>query len=88
MGPLGVVAVDEVVELGLLLKEVLPRRLGGLELEGEVHSLMAAVLLRATELDALDGDAEAQPPPRAETALRRDLAIARVRNRRSAQENW
>ena len=62
MGPLVVVAVDEVVELGLLLQEVAAGRLGGLELQGQMHALMAAVLLRMAGLDALDFDAEPEPP--------------------------
>jgi hypothetical protein len=56
--PLVVVAFDEVVEFGLLLEEVGAGRLCGLELQGQMHAFMAAVLLRATWLDALDLDAE------------------------------
>ena len=58
------VAVDEVVELGLLLQEVAAGRLGGLHLQGQMHALVAAVLLRATWLDALDLDSEPEPPDR------------------------
>src|SRR5690606_34026912 len=36
----------------------------GLRLEGQVHALVAAVLLRLARLDALDADAEAHPPDR------------------------
>jgi hypothetical protein len=36
--PFVVVGVNEVVEPGLLLKEVLSGRLGGLELEGQVRA--------------------------------------------------
>src|SRR5215469_9035500 len=62
--PLVVVAVDEVVELGLLLQEVAAGRFGGLQLQGQMHALVAAVLLRATWLDALDLDSEPEPPDR------------------------
>jgi hypothetical protein len=62
--PLVVVAFDEVVEFGLLLEEVGASGLCGLELQGQVHAFMAAVLLRATWLDALDLDAEPEPPDR------------------------
>ena len=58
MRALVVVEVEEVVEPGLLLQEVLGGRLGGLFLQGQVHALMAAVLLRMAGLDALDVDAE------------------------------
>ena len=57
MWALLVVAVDEVVELGLLLQEVLRGGLGGFLLQGQVHALVAAVLLGVTGLDALDADA-------------------------------
>ena len=56
MWPLVVVTVDEVVEPGLLLKEVFSCRFGGLQLEGEVHALVASVLLRATGLDAFHSE--------------------------------
>ena len=64
MRPLVVVAVDEVVELGLLLQEVVAGGLGGLQSSGQMHALVAAVLLRVAGLDALDLDAEPQPPDR------------------------
>jgi hypothetical protein len=34
------------LNLALLLKEVVPGRLGGLKLQGQMHALVAAVLLR------------------------------------------
>jgi hypothetical protein len=53
-----VVAVDEVIELRLLLQEVLRRGLGSFFLQRQVHPLMAAVLLGMTGLDALDVNSE------------------------------
>jgi hypothetical protein len=40
-----VVTVDEVIEPGLLLKEVIGSWLGGLQLQGQMHPLVAAILL-------------------------------------------
>jgi hypothetical protein len=55
--PLVVAALDELIELGLLLQEVLARRFGGFLLQGQVHAFVAAILLRVAKLDALDADA-------------------------------
>jgi len=57
-----VVAVEELIEAFLLLEQVLRGRLGGFLLQGQVHPLVAAVSLRMPGLDALDRDAQAQPP--------------------------
>ena len=59
-----VVNPDEVIEALLLLQEVEGGRLGGLLLQCQVHALVATVLLGMSGLDALDLDAEAQPPDR------------------------
>ncbi len=77
MGPFGVVAADEVVELGLLLKEVLRGRSGGLDLQGQMHALVAAVLLRMAGLDALDLDAEPQRPTESLERLNKALGLAK-----------
>jgi hypothetical protein len=62
VGPLGVEFLGEGIEAGLLLQGIEGWRAGGFLLEGEVHALMPAVLLGMAWLDALDGDAQAQPP--------------------------
>jgi hypothetical protein len=62
MRPLAVELLEEAIEAGLLLQAVGAWRAGGLLLEGEVHALVAAVLLGVSWLDALDGDAESEPP--------------------------
>ncbi|MGY4625424.1 uncharacterized protein YndB with AHSA1/START domain [Bradyrhizobium sp. USDA 4486] len=64
MGALGIELVHEGIEALLLLQAVEARRPGGLLLEGEMHALVPAILLRMTWLDALDGDTEAEPPYR------------------------
>jgi hypothetical protein len=61
--PLGIELATEGIEAGLL-QGIDAGRAGGLAFEGQVHALVAAVLLRVAGLDALDGDAEAQPPDR------------------------
>ena len=53
MWSLVVVNPDELIEAFLLLQEVERGGLGGLFFEGQVHTLVAAVLLRVSELDAL-----------------------------------
>src|SRR3954470_15835568 len=62
MGPLLVEFLDEVVELGLLLKDIGSSGPGGLLFEGQMHAFMTAVLLGMAGLDALDADAQPQPP--------------------------
>ena len=64
MWPFGIEFLNEVVEAGLLLQAVHAGRSGCLFLQREMHALVAAVLLRVARLDALDGDAEPQPPDR------------------------
>src|ERR1700747_848507 len=55
---------DEVIEFCLLLQAVSARRSGGLLLESEMQALVASVLLRMAGLDALDLNAEPEPPHR------------------------
>lgn len=56
--PLEVVALDEAIELRLLLQEVLGRTLRDLLLRRQVHALVPTVLLRMAQLNAFDADAE------------------------------
>ena len=58
MRALAVLAVDEIVELGLLLQEVLGGGLGCFLLQRQVHALVAAILLGMAGFDALDLNAE------------------------------
>jgi len=60
--PITVVTADEGVELRLLLQEVLCGGLGRLPLHGQMHALVAAILLGMPRLDALDLNAKPQPP--------------------------
>ncbi len=62
VGPFAVEFMDECVEASLLLQDVATCWAGGLLLEGQVHALVAPVLLGAARLDALDGDAQPEPP--------------------------
>ena len=64
MRPFGVELANEGVEAFLLLQAVGARRAGCFLLEGEVHALVTAVLLGMAWLDALDDDAESEPPDR------------------------
>ena len=64
MGAFGVELAEEGIEPGLLLQSVEARRPRGFFLQGQVHALMATVLLRLAGLDALDSDAQPQPPDR------------------------
>src|SRR5579871_1143701 len=62
MGTLMMEVLDEGVELGLLLQDVLGGRSGGFLLERQVHAFMAPVLLGVAGTNAFDADAQAQPP--------------------------
>src|SRR5438105_4150062 len=64
MRPFGIELTDKGVEAFLLLQAVGAWRAGCFLLEGEMHALVTAVLLRMAGLDALDGDAEPEPPHR------------------------
>ena len=55
MRPFGIELVHESVEAALLLQAVRAWRTSGFFLEGEVHALMAAVLLSGSTLLASDG---------------------------------
>ena len=63
-GRLCVVFPDEIIEPHLLLQVIFAGRSGGFLLQGKVHALMPAILLRMAWLDAFDGDAESEPPDR------------------------
>src|SRR5579872_1076851 len=77
MGPIAVEVFDEVIELGLLLEEVGAGGTGGLLFEGEVHAFMPAVLLGMARFDALDADAQSQPPDRKLERLNKPLGEAK-----------
>src|SRR5256885_16181497 len=46
------------------MKKIAGRRLGGLFLQGQMHALMAAVLLGVARLNPLDANTEPEPPDR------------------------
>lgn len=54
--------MNEVVEAGLLLQAVHAGRPSGLGLQGEVHALVASVLRWLAGPDALNRNAEPEPP--------------------------
>jgi hypothetical protein len=64
VGPQGVVLVAPAGEAALLLRSGALGWAGALALEGEVHALVATVLLRGAGLDEIGQDAEADPPDR------------------------
>src|SRR5262249_59527719 len=64
MRALDIELAKESIEALLLLQAVKAWRPGGLLLEGEMHTLVPAVLLRMARLDAFDRDAEPEPPHR------------------------
>ena len=64
MRPFVVELLHEGIELGLLLQQIGAGGARGFFLQGQMHALMPAVLLRMTGPDAFDADAQAQPPDR------------------------
>src|ERR1051325_6234616 len=64
MRPFGIELADKGVEAFLLLQAVGAWRTGCFLLKGEMHALVTAVLLRMAWLDALDCNAEPEPPDR------------------------
>src|SRR4051794_22339817 len=60
--PLGIELAHERIEAALLLEAVHPWRPRGFLFQGQMHALVATVLLRMSGPDALDGDAQSQPP--------------------------
>ena len=64
MRPFFIEFAYESVETHLLLQDIAARRPRRFLLERQVHALVAAVLLRVTGTDALEGDAEPEPPDR------------------------
>jgi hypothetical protein len=88
MRPFAVIARDERIEARLLLQEVQCRGLGRFAFQRQMHALVAAILLGMTWLDALDADAQAQPPHRQAceaiervTAAKRDAVVGANRDR-------
>jgi hypothetical protein len=55
---------NEGIELGLLLQQISAGWTSGFFLQGQMHALVAAVLLRMTGPNTFDADAEPQPPDR------------------------
>src|SRR3979409_1217676 len=64
MRPFGIELADKGIEALLLLQAIGARWSGCFLFEGEVHALVASVLLRMPRLDAFDGDAKSEPPDR------------------------
>ena len=62
MGSFVVEFLEEIIEPGLLLQAVHAGGSRGFLFQGEMHALVAAVLLGLAGLDAFDIDAEPEPP--------------------------
>jgi hypothetical protein len=57
-----IISFYEIIKQFLLLQKVIGRRFRRFFLQGQVHALMPAVLLRVARLNAFDRDAQAEPP--------------------------
>src|SRR5260370_7325952 len=66
--------LHELVEPSLLLQKIGSRRLGGFSLQGQMHALMAAVLLRMTRLDPFNANTEPEPPDRKFAQVKQGVA--------------
>lgn len=88
MGSLVIVNLNEVIELLLLLQEIECGRFCRLFLQGQMHAFMAAVLLRASGFDALDIDAQAQPPYRQFREAEQSLCTGKGRAVIGANGSW
>jgi hypothetical protein len=64
---------DEVIESGLLLKEVSGCGLGCLFFQRKMHALMTSVLLRVARLDSLDADPQPEPPHRKPAQVKQSM---------------
>jgi hypothetical protein len=60
--PFVVEDLDKAVKAGLLLQKIGGGGFGGLFFQSEVHAFVTAVLLGMARLNALDANAETQPP--------------------------
>src|SRR5262245_28847200 len=69
MRPTLVENLQELIELGLLLENILAGRFGRFFLERQMHAFMAAVLLWMARPDPLDLDPQPQPPDRQLTEI-------------------
>jgi hypothetical protein len=77
VGALVVVLALPPIEARLLLEPVGCRRFRGMLCEREMQALVPAVLLGMPGLDALQSDAEPQPPDRTACSARRARALTR-----------
>jgi hypothetical protein len=72
---------DKVVEPGLLLEEVASGRPRGFFLQGEMHALMAAVLLGMAGLDPFNANTQPEPPDRETAQADREFPAAHLPRR-------
>jgi hypothetical protein len=64
MGPLGIEFAPQPIETPLLLDRCGGRRLRGRLLEREMKALMAPILFRMAAIDAIELNAQLEPPDR------------------------
>jgi hypothetical protein len=81
MRPVIVVTLDKVIEPALLQQKIVAGWFSCLLLEGQVHLLMAAILLGMAGFDAFDPDTEPQPPDRESAQAEQGMTARRRMNR-------